>query len=78
MKCWTSSRYARRVRALFCFCSQIVSSGMSASWSSVETWLRPVVIGTSKLVSSSIMSADPLVFALRTTILARDKNRIIT
>lgn len=25
------------MRALFCFCSQISSSGMSASWASVET-----------------------------------------
>src|SRR6516164_2098147 len=27
MKCCTSSRYARRVRALFCFCSHIVVLG---------------------------------------------------
>jgi len=46
----------RRVRALFCFESQISSSGIWASWSRVEGG-RSSPVRAGKLVSSGIMSA---------------------
>jgi hypothetical protein len=46
MRCCTSSRYARRVRALFCLSSQICSSGMSERCWSVDTRHRPGSIAT--------------------------------
>jgi hypothetical protein len=60
MKCCTSSRYARRVRALFCFDSQISSSGMSASCASVETRPESLPIGAGGFVVSSIIDSPPV------------------
>jgi hypothetical protein len=46
------------MRALFCFESQISSSGMSASWPMVETRRRASAT-TGKVLLSSIMCAPP-------------------
>jgi hypothetical protein len=55
MKCATSSRQARRVRALFCLASQMSSSGIRASWATVEMRLPPATIGTGKVLLSLII-----------------------
>src|SRR5262249_8211786 len=46
MKCATSLRYARRVRGLLRLASQISSSGIAASWSTLIRWTPPRLDGT--------------------------------
>src|SRR5689334_19738215 len=50
MKCATSLRYARRVRALLRLASQISSSGIAASWSTLMRVTAPRLDGTTAFV----------------------------
>src|SRR6266508_5432548 len=55
MKCATSLRYARRVRALLRLASQISSSGMPASWSTLMRPTAPRLDGTMAFMFRSVL-----------------------
>jgi hypothetical protein len=56
MKCVTSLRYARRVRALFRLANQISSSGIPASWSTLMRCIDPRLDGTRAFVVLIVLS----------------------